>query len=351
MRRIHFTIILVLTLAAFSTALAEPARSFTPGRQPVEQSEYLLAKLLPDRYVNAVTGDDAYSCLSPATACRSIQAAIDTIPMILAMDVTVHIAQGRYEGGILISERISRHLNTITLRGEPDALIAGSGLHDIGITVWRTSGVILENLRIQDFGGSGVRLWQASPTKLLETTVAGNGRHGIDAVMSDLYLFESTIENNGVHGISAHSGFMTVAGSLWGVPTTLSGNRGAAVHATDSEVIFHGRTDVIGNGAGMISDHGAVVDLDRRSDLHLYDNLVGDLIADCHGMIIGFEGAQCDGACDCAEVDYGVCRITASRGPGGISAGIPGWEPGLPAGEEKEKENEQGEGNRPGRGL
>ena len=58
-----------------------------------------------DLYVDANSGADTNDCLSQVTACETIQAALDRIPLLVDGDVTVHIGAGTYDGELILGPR------------------------------------------------------------------------------------------------------------------------------------------------------------------------------------------------------------------------------------------------------
>jgi hypothetical protein len=177
-----------------------------------------------------------------------------------------------------------------------------------------------------------------SPVTMVSLTVSDNGEHGIHAKMSDLMITETVVQNNLWNGISVHGGSLTIGGSAEGRPSVVSYNGGAGIAAVAGRVTFHGRTDVLSNAAGLLALHGGSMDLQMRPDLYVYDNLEIDLLAECHGMVAGYERAWCgSGGCVCLEVDYGVCRPEAASPPGGGFPGLRTLDPVIPP-EEKEGE-------------
>ncbi len=295
-----------------------------------------------DLYV-AIGGNDASSCKSPQNSCRTIQAAIDRIPMILDRQVNISIQAGTYFGSVRIADRMAPRRFAIELigQGEGATIAGGESLID-GVTVTRTMRVVLRNLTIRDFRGHGVVLRNGASASILQSGIVRNSGHGALVRMSDLTVADSAIGHNGEDGLSCEQGRLRFGATLSGQGVHVHHNERSGVLASACMVGFGGPAVIERNDVGLVSQHGAVIDVGMRSDVQVVDNFPastgggggdtgGDsgggrvrrpnldlvsgvlgcqMLADCHGMITNFGSSTINGECDCEERDYGVCRAS-----------------------------------------
>ena len=292
-----------------------------------------------DLYVNVGSGDDNQRCDSSRKACRTIQAALDRIPLILTSDITVHIADGTYEGEAVLADRGSPNRSRIRLVGEPRATLTGAGRHATGLTVFRVPAIVVENLTVQEFTGSGMVFTYTDPVRVVSCLVTHNGEDGIIIGWSSATIVASVVQHNGHNGISANQAFVLLGSSPLPplgahqvphftedaetdsppvliddrpAPTSDTGlvainfNDGDGVSAILSQVRFAGGADLLGNGRGLHAIHGSDIDLNQRPDVSVYFNRQEQLLADCHGMVSNFGSASVGGTCEVAE--YGICH-------------------------------------------
>ncbi len=260
-------------------------------------------------WVDGVLGSDHSAC-TQTEPCATIQAAIDRIPMILAQDIVVHVAAGIYEGGITIADRHSMLRAQITLRGEPQATIWGHHARTHGVTVWKTPGVILENLEITGFEERGLVIAYASPVKVRHTSIVDNRGGGIMIADAAVHLNDVTVRDNGGTGVSCENGWVRMS-HLFARRNGFAGVRVEHCRAT-----FTGPGVIEGNYHGLLSVLGGAIDLGGRHDVLVTDNAATPLLADCAGMIAGYRNS-CQGDCLCLEVDEGICRAGSAPMPPG----------------------------------
>ena len=148
----------------------------------------------------ATTGNDAADCLSPATACLTIQAAIGKA----SSGDTVNVAAGTYYEHVTIDK-------SLTLQGEDreTTTIDGSGTGDViyvpanYVTI---SGFTVTN------GDNGIRLipnWAIHHVTIRDVIITSNATEGIEAAHSRLsgayhVIEDCIISNNGGMALYAH---------------------------------------------------------------------------------------------------------------------------------------------------
>lgn len=273
-----------------------------------------------DLYVSGPSGNDSSTCQSPNNGCLTIQAAIDRIPIVLDRNVTIHITPGTYTESLLLTDRLAPKGHTIRLVGNAYGVrIDGLKQKPNGIVITHSPKVILENLEVTGFTEAGVLL-----------------------LHSDASLVSSLIFQNLSHGMVCEYGNLVIESSDPVRGVGLLANTGSGLFATACHVRFQGPAVITKNGMGVVAAHGGLVDFAARSDVFVTNNQqpsgngtgalggAGDegapgrypmpsiaetdvacqLVADCHGMIMGYENAQIDG-CGCSAIDYGVCHPLA----------------------------------------
>lgn len=144
-------------------------------------------------------GDDTNDCLTPVTACETVQAAIDKA----ADGERIELASGTYAEGISIHQR-----QNLTLEGHPAAqlvppavpaqnslaslflsraitlshlTLTGNGTADFvgGIALNESVAVAINDCVVQDLGGGGIVLFQGSTATISDSTIQRNRFHGL----------------------------------------------------------------------------------------------------------------------------------------------------------------------------
>lgn len=274
-----------------------------------------------DLYVSGPSGNDSSTCQSANNGCLTIQAAIDRIPIVLDRNVNIHIAPGTYAESVLLTGRLAPKGHTIRLVGNAYGVrIDGQKEKPNGILITRSPRVVLENLEVTGFTEAGVLL-----------------------LHSDASLVSSLVFQNLSHGVVCEYGNLVIESSDPVRGVGLLANAGSGLFATACHVRFQGPAVITKNGLGVLAAHGGLIDFAARTDVFVTNNppqppdvvtgppagTTGEgvpgrypmpsiaetgascqLVADCHGMVMGYENAQIDG-CNCAAVDYGVCHPLA----------------------------------------
>jgi len=219
----------------------------------------------------ATTGDDANSCLSPATPCATINGAIGKA----SSDDTINVAIGTYTGtGDIFSIVVLINKN-ITLLGGWDATFtiqSGNSIIDgqnARRAVYINSGVAvtLERFEIQGgnnyLGGGGVTIDNNSVVAIQNSTISGNVAQnggGISVgINATLTLNNSTVSGNTAFystagGIEVYGGSLTVLNST--IVNNTAATNGGGLNVTSSTVSLSNSTvsdnvATSGGGGGM----------------------------------------------------------------------------------------------------
>jgi hypothetical protein len=275
-------------------------------------------------FVDASMGNDLGSCRSPGNACRTIQAAVDRIPIVLSQDVTVRIAPGTYREHLLLVDRLAPLDQTIRLVGAAQAPILSNLEHQgSGVTIRRFARVVLENLTIEGFA------------------------NGVHVRLSEVVISNTRITGNAENGILCEKGWVALQAADGGPGVTIqNSDLGTGINATcGCHVSFEGASWIGQNGTGIAATLDAVINLNGRSDITLANGatppppapapapptnppvvqppggprviqsatLEGsspqcEMVADHQGMIMGYANARVLGACACEAKDLSLCH-------------------------------------------
>jgi len=279
------------------------------------QAEWLTCEC-PHFYVDALVGEDTELCgPDPAFPCRTIQAAIDRIPIVFHRDIVVHVASGVYPGGILISGRTTPNRSRVRVVGEAEGtIVSGPAGETTGVSVIQSHNVVLENLDIRGFPDAGVRV-MFSPGARLESLSLSNNGDGAFLGESDTVVRRGVFNDNLRNGVACQGGWVAFTGDS--APHAFVGNAGAGIMAAGCHVNLESQVSISGSLHGLLAVHGGEINLNLRPDISVYAGTSGSgLTADCHGMITGFENS-CVGSCTCTAVRYGICEAGLPSSGGG----------------------------------
>ncbi|MFQ5670712.1 MAG: right-handed parallel beta-helix repeat-containing protein [Acidobacteriota bacterium] len=279
-----------------------------------------------DLYVDGANGDDSNDGLAPGTAKRTIQAAVDMVPVVLAGPATVHVADGVYRESVLIGRRQMRGSDheTIILEGNtasPSVIIDGEKLREQGVASNGT-GVVIRGIRVTGFfegieTGLGFTLIEQSwvdgnfegiavgtgSAEISDVTIEDNSFDGISIQGGeDIIIDRCTVRNNGHDGISiGQAGFLDID------DCDITGNGGNGIEVSGGSTLDCGhdcRLDIQGNGS-----HGVLAIDNSNASFSSSPNLaIQSLRAEFHSTIREHQGP-------CTNDNSSLC------GPAGPSSG------------------------------
>ncbi len=287
-----------------------------------------------DLYVDGTSGVDGNDGLSPTTAKRTIQAAINEIPRVLTDAVTVHIADGTYSEEVVLNRRQRQGLHWISIEGNPGSpqsvVFDGLGVLDLGLFI-HDSLVQIKGITFSDFIDAAVQVIGASLGATFSdcrfTNNVGDGalysENSQEVVIRDCeFLNNSTaisahnssvfiegncvISNNGPRpAVNISGGSLSVdveAGSC-----TITGNSGTGVRVSSqgSLGLDNGPLEVSNNGRGVECTSGSHVSFGGRADVTAMNNTGGDLIANYQSTIRGYGNGTTGG---CTADTHSTCE-------------------------------------------
>ncbi len=287
-----------------------------------------------DLYVDAATGDDEDNCLSAGAACKTIQAAVDRIPMALGGNVTVHIADGTYSEEVVLNRRQRQGLHWISIEGNPGSpqsvVFDGLGVLDLGLFILDSLvqikgitfsnfidaavpviGVLLDvtfsDCRFTNNVGDGALYSEYSQEVVIRDCEFLNNSSAISAHNSGVVIEGNcVISNNGPKpAVNISGGSLSVnveAGSF-----TITGNTGTGVRVSSqgSLGLDNGPLEVSNNGRGVECTSGSHVSFSGRADVTAMNNTGGDLIANYQSTIRGYGNGTTGG---CTADTHSTCE-------------------------------------------
>jgi hypothetical protein len=262
-------------------------------------------------------GADANDCLSPATACATIGAAIGKA----SAGDTINIAAGSYAESLTIAKSVTLAASdpattriaaqpfnrTITISSGATVTIAGLTIRD-GLTAESGGGVlnqgaltlnkvIVENNRARfDAGISNA----ANATLVLDRSIvrSNEATHGTGGVGNGgtMTISQSLIQNNRASGFSggANVGGVANSGTLMIVGSTIAGNTADRIGGMlNNGVVQMTNSTISGNsasaygGAGGLDQRGAAALLHVTITANSSTNILGPTSSDAGGIVTG----------------------------------------------------------------
>ncbi len=244
-------------------------------------------------------GDDGADCLSPATACRTVGAALTKAPE----GATLRLAPGRYAERLTIRRGVS-----IVGATAAEAIIDGAGAGPV-ITSFSTAPVTLQGLTVtggRAIGGGG-GIANFGPLSIVDSVVVSNSvsiGEGFQGLGGGIFSFgaltisgTAVISNSGVTG-----GGINSRGSLRVFNSTIGGNSASAaggglVAAPGTVELTH--VTVAGNTAGA----GGGIEVESGGAVTLGNSIVAANSAgaspDCRGPLASLGGNLLGQAAGC----------------------------------------------------
>jgi hypothetical protein len=267
-----------------------------------------------DLYVDGSTGDDDNDGLSPTTAKQTIQAAVNTVPVVSTGPATIHIADGTYHESVFIERRLlwpGSGFPPITLLGneaspqnvvldgqsvlEDGVMVLGmAAIRGIEVTHFTEEGLevdfgymIVDNCRVIDNvdrpspeWNAGISIYNAGAA-ISNTVIADNGCHGLE--MGEGW-FDVSIENVQITGNGCDGLYLYSSGELDADGTVLIQNNG---------------------GIGVAVKDGAVVGFHDGAGLTIQSNTGGSMNASYHSTIRGYGGGTTG---TCVATTQSICE-------------------------------------------
>lgn len=220
-------------------------------------------------------GNDAGDCLSPATACATIQAAVDKS----SAGDEIRLAPGTYAERVQINGR-----DELTVQGGAGVVLVppatGSGGHVIeivlarqvrlrdltltghgtaapvgGISVNLSRSIEIADCTVQDFGGGGIVVFRDSSVRVSAAKVLRNQFHGLR--------------------VDASSNVVVLGSPLAAAPTVVADNLFSGVIVNGGDVVFRGAVQVTGNQVGVLGEGAQVSTCCGEESLTVRENLIG----------------------------------------------------------------------------
>ncbi|MGD8759407.1 MAG: choice-of-anchor Q domain-containing protein [Anaerolineales bacterium] len=211
---------------------------------------------IPGTYYVDPAGDDSNDCLSPATACLTIGAAIDKA----SAGNTIQVMAGNYaeiDAGVpSVGVVVDKDL---TINGVGDARIGGGGARTV-VSIWPGTSAVMTNLVIHNGGGQavgGIMIGTGSSLELSNSTVRNN--MGDSLVPGPGFFNTGGIHNRGTLIMSNVEVIFNNAIQPPGSQANGGGifNQGELI-ATDCQVVMNQAED---HGAGIFNAAGASASL------------------------------------------------------------------------------------------
>jgi hypothetical protein len=215
-------------------------------------------------YVNGTSGNDRNNGLTPATAKKTIQAAVDILPDRINANVTVDIANGTYReevkihGFSILPGKALTFLGdetwTPTAVGMPGVVLSGgtdavtTGVRQNAVHASQCAGIVFIGLAAVDAGSRGFWL-ENGEYKLYNCLASGNGSNGIIiGTQAHGEMTNCIAKQNLVHGHTVTGSSTCDLTSCTGI---LNGYAGLSVNGT-SLVGLHDKGDYSSNGQAGI---------------------------------------------------------------------------------------------------
>ncbi len=209
----------------------------------------------------STSGSDSNNCLSPAAACRTIQAAINKA----ANGDTINIAPGAYAEILFLSQR-----ENLTIAGSTGVVITHPGPTASPLRsnafVNRSKNIELRDLRITGTAQlDGVQVFDSIGIRITRCILEGTGGAGgaLFTGFSDVNIADSTIQDNAT-GIRVDGNSTVQLGSPQGISTVQRNGVGVVVRS--GAFFLRGPAVVQDNGVGVQGQEGATIKLCCQQD-------------------------------------------------------------------------------------
>jgi hypothetical protein len=215
----------------------------------------------------ATTGNDSNDCRSPATACRTIQAAIDK-----AVDYdAINVAPGSYAAAIHIFER-----QNLTIAGSGGASIVDPGLPlgstviDIGLS----RNITFQDLRIagNPAGVEDVRIFDGLQINFNRCTIEQASNGFFINNHSSVSINDSTVQDNGSGVRVDGSSDVDLNSAPFSAGTSTVQHNGNGIWVRSGVFHLHGASVVEANGIGILGEGGTIKSCCETGDTRRISN-------------------------------------------------------------------------------
>ena len=209
----------------------------------------------------STSGSDSNNCLSPAAACRTIQAAINKA----VNGDAINVAPGAYAEILFLSQR-----ENLTIAGSTGVVITHPGPTASPLRsnafVNRSKNIELRDLRITGTAQlDGVQVFDSIGIRITRCILEGTGGAGgaLFTGFSDVNIADSTIQDNAT-GIRVDGNSTVQLGSPQGISTVQRNGVGVVVRS--GAFFLRGPAVVQDNGVGVQGQEGATIKLCCQQD-------------------------------------------------------------------------------------
>jgi len=222
---------------------------------------------------------DSNDGLSLGTAKQTIQAAVNSIPLILRGDATIHVADGTYNESIVVGAHSRQGLfsitivgnnldrNLVVLDGENTRDNAIFTLDDSLVVSWMTiqnyeeaiavqeASLNLEHCALTDNTDAGLFVFSGE-SQLVDCVIGAGNAVGISVVQGRVSLSDCQITSNTGDGVHLESSIMWLEGAL-----SISSNLGWDVLAENHSIVdFNGLANCSIQDPMLARDHSTILE-------------------------------------------------------------------------------------------
>lgn len=228
------------------------------------------------QYFASPSGDDGNDCLSPETACRTLQAAIDKAPD----GSNIQLGAGTYAEEISINSR-----NELSIQGEQGVEIVPPPTTDQGspalVQVNRSTGIRFWDLTLTGYGATsepswgGFRFFGGEEIEIGRCTIQDLSGGGIVLHRhSNAVIRQSIIRRNRFHGVRVDADTsVEITGEPFGQGTSIvEDNLFAGVLSNRGAISFLGSVIIRRNNLGVAAAGGNIWSCCGGSVLEITDN-------------------------------------------------------------------------------
>lgn len=214
-------------------------------------------------YVDKALGNNSNACTaSGASACQTIQAAIDKVPKRLKHQVVINVAPNTYYEALTVRGFVHEN-GTFYIQGDGGTMVVdGSGGSGDGLLAYGNIGyeLVISNATFQNHAGAGISVIHSPQTvRLISVSATGNTSHGLYVYSGTIASQTTSFNSNGAAGIwlDNKSYFDTGSGSI---SASSNGTQGVVVVRGSQFINYIGSIDFNNNQyEGLyIGDHAHV---------------------------------------------------------------------------------------------